>query len=368
MKWFSLYLVCSFFKFCLLTGVGARQLEIDVSELATSAYTNGKQWEYHFAEGDGGWLAALRLAATTGIKTIHFPAGVYHLTQPAYLDLFAIFGAAPFFWNGLHIYGDGIESTYFNSDTKLLGTAITFTTSSQSLILMGFKIHGFSLRVQSSEYALRLNMDPKARVMTNRMRSKDVDPKLEWNGSSLYDLYVMNEGSGLGAIYIHSWFSGYIQTLLAVVVSDQLARYNDIGAVVLDEVQYSLLDLRGLGSGTLGWALILQHYCYSNHFTMMHIEVAGGAMLFKGDGVGANQFSQVLISQVVNIQPSNSSLQSHNLIDSSNHSGLPIGHTYNKVFVNTMFQKFDSHWPSLGRSTTDLLCVDFNCANPISSL
>jgi len=329
--------------------------EIDVSKLASSVSVNKyHQNEYYFADGDAGWSAAFRQIKATGLKTIHFPGGVYHLTRPAKIDLFALFGDEDFYQNGVVVYGDGIENTYFNGDQRLAGSAIEIG-SSKAKILMGFKIHGFSLRVDSTEYALRLNPDPGNGSVA-----------VDWNGCSLNDVYVHNAGVGLGAIYVRRWFSGRIQTTLAVVNSAQRARYNDVAAVLLDEVQYTLLDLRGLGSGTVGWGLILQNYCYSNHFMMVHVEGAGGAMLFKGAGVGANEFIQVLVSQVLNVQPPDSGLESHNLIDSSNHPLLPVGHAYRKVFVNTMYQKFDSRWPLLGTSAVDFLCIDFSCTNGTS--
>ena len=370
-------------------------VEIDVSTLASHSWVNRYgQMEYNFAEGDGGLTAGFAASNRTGIKTLVFPGGVYHLQRPAVIDLAVIYGGRDFFSNGVVIRGAGPENTYFQGDNPMDGSAIRFVAS-KNIILMAYKISGFSIRVDCTGYALSLN-EPKTTTT------------LDWNGSVLEEVFISNAAPGwapplpnggsrtypmmtrketvadssndekgrLGGIFVRRWFSGRIQTILAVVISSSSSSdrnnsratgapgYNDVAGMLLDEVQYSELQLGGLGSGTYGWALILQNYCYSNDVRLLHVEIAGGGFLVKGLGVAANVFAQVFFSQIRNQQPAGSGLLSHNVIDSTSNS--PIGHIYMSVLINTMFGKFDSNWPTVGISRLHLICVDFfTCRGPM---
>ena len=86
---------------------------------------------------------------------------------------------------------------------------------------------------------------------------------------------------------------------------------------MLDEVQYSTLDLRGLGTGLpgafsrpdptdaalyFGWGLILRANVYACTVTQLHVEIAGGGVLIKASSaenvVTSAIFSMVFLAAI----------------------------------------------------------------------
>ena len=301
---------------------------------------DGTNFHYHFARGDAGWISALEVANTMHIKRIHFPRGTYWFGDYPTVNRSTVVDLSlyPNLHDGLDVYGDGDEVTIFTSwaptfDGSML--ELSAGAGAQSFATMSWKMHGMSFRACAVGFALAVNSPARQH------------PRAEHNNLQLYDLYVYNElanntchGQAFpklpgqvsinaqGALFAGHIWSSYINVGLATVSTapsfapgdsnredggDENVAFNSTGGVVLDEVQYSTLSLRGLGAHNPesfsapdptkpnwypGWGLILRANVNSNTVIQLHCEGSGGCVLIQGGGSFENRFTSAVMSMM----------------------------------------------------------------------
>ena len=211
----------------------------------------------------------------------------------------------------------------------------------QSFATMSWKLHGMSFRACAVGFALAVNSPVRQQ------------PRAEHNNLRLYDLYVYNElanntchgqvfpllpgqasPNAEGALFAGHIWSSYINVGLATVSTapsfapvgagggsddgaegneNENVAFNRTAGVVLDEVQYSTLSLRGLGAHNPesfstpnptmpdwypGWGVILRANVNSNTVVQLHCEGAGGCLLVQGGGSFENRFTSAVMSMM----------------------------------------------------------------------
>eukprot|EP00038_Savillea_parva_P023450 m.40996 g.40996 ORF g.40996 m.40996 type:complete len:423 (-) comp6058_c0_seq1:90-1358(-) len=289
-----------------------------------SVQFDGSNFHYHFARGDAGWMSAFEVANANHINKIYFPRGTYWFGTSACgpncsattIDL----AAYPNLYNGkaLDIYGDGDYLTHFTHWGPIDDGPMLTLTASTTVATMAWRLHGMYFDACTTSYALAIN-DPDAAQGA---------PRAEHNDMHVYDVSVANalenrtchgtyfpgapsEGAR-GAVYFGHMWSSAINVGYATVTTDRgPLLFNDTAGLVLNEVQYSTLSLRGLGTHSAasfskpdptqpawynGWGLILKANVNSNTIVQLHCEGTGGCVLIDGPGSFENYFTSAVMS------------------------------------------------------------------------
>lgn len=185
---------------------------------------------------------------------------------------------------------------------------------------MSWRIHGFYFTGCSADFVFSLN--------TYGLEQ----PRAEHNDISVYDLNAYNSlnkngscngqqfhnnvnGVGAkGAIFAGHLYSSRLNIGLATVATDRGPKlFNHTAGLILNEVQYSTLSLRGLGAHAdatfnhpdptrpemyPGWGVIMVANINSNTIEQLHCEGAGGCVLFAGPGSFENLFTSSVGLQI----------------------------------------------------------------------
>ena len=274
-----------------------------------SAQFDGTNWHFHFQRGDAGWISAFELANQYNIHRIYFPRGTYWFGSNSTTVDLALY---PKLWDGtaLDVFGDGDYLVHFLSWAPVVGPMLDIS-SSKTFASMSWKIHGFHFEGCATDYAFSINLDRPG--IENQ-------PRAEHNNFKLYDVsfgnYLENNTChgqyfppaspitptyAKGAVYLaHIWSSQIEMGLATVSTSAPYHLFNQTGGVILNEVQYSTLSLRGTGthSGDTwahgvqpwnreaynGWGIIIKADVNSNTVIQTHCEGSGGCVLIEGPG------------------------------------------------------------------------------------
>eukprot|EP01044_Picomonas_judraskeda_P006652 COSAG03_NODE_673_length_6364_cov_4.619314_2_plen_387_part_00 len=280
-----------------------------------SAQFDGTNWHFHFERGDAGWISAFELANQYSIHRIYFPRGTYWFgSNSTTVDL----SLYPRLWDGtaLDVFGDGDYLVHFLSWAPIVGPMLDLS-SSKTFASMSWKIHGLRFEGCATEYAFSINLDRPG---------VENQPRAEHNNFKLYDVsfgnYLENNTChekyfppvspsaptyAKGAVYLaHMWSSQIEMGLATVSSSAPYSLFNQTGGVILNEVQYSTLSLRGTGthSGDTwvhgvqpwhreaynGWGVILKGNVNSNTIIQTHCEGSGGCVLIEGPGAHSTTY------------------------------------------------------------------------------
>eukprot|EP00947_MAST-08B_sp_MAST-8B-sp1_P002479 g2479.t1 len=293
---------------------------------------DGVNYHYHFARGDAGWISAFETANRLHIHRIYFPRGVYWFGgggggggQNATVVDISLYPNL-FTGTALDIEGAGDYLTSFTTWAPVWrGPMLTLTASTKSVATMSWKLHGMHFDACSASYALAINTPDVAQ------------PRVEHNNLNVYDLSLYNhldnntchgkafpldvaagqtaaQANARGAFYAaHIWSSAINVGLGTVATGRGLDLFNDTAGVCLNEVQYSTLSLRGLGTHSdasfgvpdptraswyNGWGLILKANVNSNTIVQLHCEGSGGCVLIDGPGSFENLFTSAVMSMI----------------------------------------------------------------------
>ena len=258
--------------------------------------------------------------------------------------------AFPSLWNGaaLEISGAGDYTTTFTAWYPVVNGPMLRLSASKTVATMSWKLHGFHFDACSSQYGLSINDETSAQ------------PRVEHNNLHLWDVSFYNHlenntchgqafpthvpHNARGAVYIaHVWSSAIDIGLATVATGCSTEFFNQTAGVVLNEVQYSTLSLRGTGTHSdasfsgpepwnaayyPGWGIKLVANVNSNtvrefhlgciriclalfmfsctqarlypHWQVVqtHCEGSGGCVLIDGPGNFENQFTTAVMSMM----------------------------------------------------------------------
>ena len=305
----------------------------------------GNERYYNFARGDAGWISAFEAAEAAGLRRIYFPTGQYFFggssnASCAAVDIEPRNGLCyaptvvnanlyPSLSQGVEVFGDGGGATVFHSWAPIAsGSALTLTANS-TVATAYWSVHDIAFSLCATGFALAFN-DPGRAAPRNEYNTLHVSRISAWNGlvNNTCDggaPWAVRPGqartnSAGGVFFGHIWSSTLSVDEVAVQSGAPTDEFNDTAAVLLDEVQYSTLDLRGLGTGLgsafsspdptnawlyNGWGLIMRANVYANTVTQLHVEIAGGGALIKASSaenvVTSAIFSMMFLAAIVQL-------------------------------------------------------------------
>ena len=300
---------------------------------------------YNFARGDAGWISAFEVAEARSAKRIYFPSGQYFFggapnttcgavdIEPAnglcYAPVVVNADLYPSLGQGVEVFGDGVGATAFHSWAPIAsGSALTITAN-QTIGTAYWSFHDFAISLCATGFALAFN-DPARAQPRNEFNTMHVQRISVWNGlvnqtCDSSTAWAVRPGqtrtNSAGGLYLgHIWSSTLSVDEVAVESGAPAAEFNSTAAVVLDEVQYSTLDLRGLGTGLpgafdkpdptnaalyFGWGVILKANVYACTVTQLHVEIAGGGALIAASSaenvVTSAIFSMMFLAAIVQV-------------------------------------------------------------------
>lgn len=292
---------------------------------------------YNFARGDGGWISAFEVAEAMKLKRIYFPAGIYFFggssntscsltdIEPrnglCYAPVIIDASLYPSLAQGVEVFGDGGGATQFRSWAPVMSgsAALTFSAST-TLGTAYWSVHDLQFMFCTVGFGVAFN-NPTAAYPRNEFNTLHLARVSVWNGlvnntcnGGSWDRRPgAQRANSMGGLYLgHIWSSTLSVDEVAVQSGGPDSEANSTGAVVLNEVQYSTLDLRGLGAARpgafarpdprneslyYGWGVIFEANVYACTITQLHVEIAGGGALIKAS-TAENIFTSSIFSMM----------------------------------------------------------------------
>lgn len=278
-----------------------------------------KRWAYYYDDFDAALKLAFQQANDNHRHVIYFPQGTYiykgtatgsatdydasqsRYFKPAVIDMASYPNLAD---RPMILYGDGFDLTRIWCDGVVVGNFMEIK-SSAARTYTGWQLRDFSINCKATGDGLCLfsGIEMNASVIRN-IGVRNLCPANYVRNSVTY-----NAKSGLR---VRNFWSGFIYTDIAVVNTGGTG--TDMAGLILDQVQYSTVEARGLGAtknvGSAytdpdpskdyygnGFGIVMTNNCASLAIPILHVEVAGNGA-YIDNTCSYISVAQALMSQI----------------------------------------------------------------------